>query len=36
MLTALTLPQIAIGLYVARPVFVEDQLRNREHQPQSA
>ena len=35
MLTALTLPQIAIGLYVARPVFVEDQLRSRERQTQS-
>jgi CP family cyanate transporter-like MFS transporter len=36
MLTALTVPQIAIGLYVARPVFVEDQLRSRDREPQSA
>jgi CP family cyanate transporter-like MFS transporter len=26
-LTALTVPQIAVGLYAARPVYVEDQLR---------
>lgn len=30
MLTALTVPQILVGMYVARPVYVEDQL------PQSA
>ena len=29
MLTALTVPQILVGMYVARPVFVEDQLGQR-------
>ncbi len=30
LLTALTLPQIAVGLYVGRPAYIEDQLPTRD------